>query len=84
MSLSKLFPVLQAVFTNPKVIFAFAAVIIYWSFFSFVLYYRKRPPKSKHKKPLIIPTPAAPAEGSPATVEAAPASEDAAAPSAEF
>lgn len=62
MSLSKVFPVLLQVLKNQNVIIAFAVVILYWCFFSFVLYYRKRPPKPKEKKPVVAAAPA-PAEG---------------------
>lgn len=68
MDTTKLFPVLLAVIKNPKVIIAFAVVLLYWSFVSFVLYYKKRPPRPKvQKKPAAVS--AAPAEGAAAPAE---------------
>ncbi|MBQ0165576.1 MAG: hypothetical protein KBT02_00530 [Treponema sp.] len=49
MNISEIVSVSMAVITNIKVIIAFAVVLIFWAFISFVLYYKKGPPRPKGK-----------------------------------
>lgn len=80
MDTTKLMPVVLAVITNPKVIIAFAVVLLYWSFISFVLYYKKRPSRFSGKEKKINSS--SPALNQP-TETAAPAEEEPAEPAAE-
>ncbi|MBQ0162883.1 MAG: hypothetical protein KBS84_06975 [Treponema sp.] len=50
MNLAKMLPVIKAVLLNPYVIGAAVVVILYCNFVSYIVRYKKKPPKPKHKK----------------------------------
>lgn len=50
MNISLILSVIGKVLTNKFVIIALIAVIIYLNFFSYVMYYRKKPKVAKKKK----------------------------------
>lgn len=62
MGISNIMGTISAVLTNPTVIFATVVVVLYLNFVNYVVRYRKKPPKIKKKKPIVVATPA-PAEG---------------------
>lgn len=73
MNLSAIIPVVKSVLTDTKVILVLVFILLYWSFISFVLYYKKRTriPRGKKQKaaagsPATTAPSEAPAEGAPA------------------
>lgn len=62
MGISNIMGTVSAVLTNPTVIFATVVVILYLNFVNYVVRYRKKPPKIKKKKAVVVAAPT-PAEG---------------------
>lgn len=62
MNLAKMLPVIKAVLLNPYVIGATVVVILYCNFVSYIVRYKKKPPKPKHKK-IVEAAPAPAKEG---------------------
>ena len=54
MSISQIMSTSLAVLLNPTVIFAAVVVIFYLNFVNYVVRYRKKPPKVKKKKSIVV------------------------------
>lgn len=54
MDISQIMSTSLAVLLNPTVIFAAVVVIFYLNFVNYVVRYRKKPPKVKKKKSIVV------------------------------